>query len=529
MAYDFAGRDVGATPGIDEYIKNWLIKQQGYYESGPGTLSNNAAFGAIDMTTGAPTMPMSISTDKLGEQAMGLASVFPGLREGIEQYMNTYYVGAPGEKTAADYVKALGVTLPQSYVSRDPVKGDWKEGPLDMLTGGQSMYLDPTGEHVYDPVAFYKSERGEALGLTDWEQSDWEAYMGNENTPGAGVWRVNPQGQLTWVASSPIKNDPNAHTWFQNAVGPTLANLITSIVPTALGGYIGGPVGAAAGNFFGQLLTPGVNERGGPNFLQMGLAALSPYVGEGLAEAANWAGGALSSVPAEALTEGGMATAEGVAGSAEELFANAGSGALNTVIEEAPGILNEITPTVDLGRDITGIEMGMTPESPMGPGISDITMEATGSLGGTSATSGIVDFLTNPDNWRTAGQVLEAGLGIARGIQGASPEFGPLPELLALGSPPPELPELDTTLPAGPSWEFPARAEYPEITSSYFPRNWDSMSEAERQAWLIQRGGAAAKRRRGTYAGNLLGMRGGTDLTFAELTGSYPGAQLLGG
>ena len=527
MAYDFAGRDVGATPGIDEYILNWL-KGQGYYESGPGMLTTNA-MGGIDMTTGAPTMPMFISTEGLGKQAMSLASVFPGLREGIEQYMNTYYIAAPGEKTAADYVKDLGYTLPQSYVSREPVKGDWKEGPIDMLTGGQEMYLDPTGEHVYDPVAFYKSERGEALGLTDWEQSDWEYYMGNENMAGAGVWRVNPQGQLTWVASSPIKNDPNAHTWFQNAVGPTLANLITSIVPTAVGGFIGGPSGAAAGNFIGQLITPGVTERGGPNWLSMGLAALSPYIGEGLASAAEWAGGALSSVPAEALTEGGMATAEGVAGSAEELFAEAGSEVLSGAVEEAPGILGEITPTVDLGRDITGIEMGMTPESPMGPGISDVTMEATGSLGSTSTTQAITDFLTNPETWRTAAQIGEAGLNIIGGIQGANPDFGPLPELVAAGSPPAELPTLDRSMPAGPSWEFPARAEYPDITSSYVPRNWDSMSEAERQAWLIQRGGAAAKRRKGTYAGNLLGMRGGTDLTFAELKGSYPGAQLLGG
>jgi|GEM_PF-7082630 len=518
MAYDFAGRDVGATPGIDDYIKNWLVKQQGYYESGPGMLMSNAM--GIDMNTGGATMPMFLETEGLGKQFMSLMEVFPGLREGIEQYMNTYYAGAPGEKTAAEEVAGLGVTLPQSYVSRDPVKGDWKEGPVDMLTGGQSMTLDPTGDHVYDPVAYYKGERGSALGLTDWEQSDWEAYMGDKDRPGAGVWRVNPQGQLTWVASSPTKNDPNAHTWFQNAVGPTLANLITTIVPTALGGYIGGPTGAAAGNFLGQLLTPGINERGGPNFMQMGLAALSPYVGEGLSEAADWAGGALSGLSQEALTEGGMATAEGVAGSAEELFAN--SGVLSGVVEEAPGVMAEITPTVDLGRDITGIEMGMVPESPMGPGISDITMEATGSLSGVDPTQAVVDFITNPENWRTAGQVLEAGLSIAQGIQGASPEFGPLPELLALGSPPPELPELDTTLPAGPSWEFP-KMDYA------YPEGWDSWTDAERQAWLIQRGGEASKRHRATFAGDLRSMRGGTDLLFGELKGSYPGAQLLGG
>jgi len=70
---------------------------------------------------------------------------------------------------------------------------------------------------------------------------------------------------------------------------------------------------------------------------------------------------------------------------------------------------------------------------------------------------------------------------------------------------------------------------WPDI-APYIPRNWDSMSDEEREAWLITRGGEAAKRRRGTWAGNLGGIRGGkgAGLDYAELVGMMGGKQILG-
>lgn len=529
MAYDFAGRDVGSAPGFKTFLEGWL-QQQGYYKTGKDTWATNNP--GVDMTTGAALLPMFLNSQEMASTLLANPNAwnqaFPTLGGTVAEYLNTYY---GGPNNAAQEIQAAGGTLPTSYVQRKDQAGGWVEGPVDIQGGGGSMVWDPNA--VTPGLAdFYKAERGEALGLADWNDpaNDWELYMGDPTRSGAGKWQIGPGGQLQWVASSPVKNDPNAHTWFQNAVGPTFADLLTTLVPTIIGNAIYPGVGGAAGNFVGQLITPGITERGGPNWLQMGLAAVAPALGEALSGAFDWASGTLSSLGTEAAAEGalegGMTVGGEVFGSAEELFSE---GVLDTVLEEAPGALAEITPTVDLGRDITGIEMGMTPESPLGPGISDVTMEATGSMGSTDTVQAITDFLTNPETWRTAAQVGEAGLNIYQGIQGSNPDFGPLPELLTAGSPPPELPALDKTMPAGPSWEFPARAEYPEITSSYFPRNWDSMSDAERQAWLIQRGRSAASRKRRTYAGNLLGMRGGTDLTFAELTGSYPGAQLLGG
>jgi hypothetical protein len=223
--------------------------------------------------------------------------------------------------------------------------------------------------------------------------------------------------------------------------------------------------------------------------MNAGIAALATYAAQGLGDVA---------LDPDALAI--IADMEANAGYNAAVAAGQVPGAA------APGILAGTTPA---GFDMTNV-VGSPPPLGTWDTIKDIAKPVTDLI---------------PDD---TGQVLETGLNIANalgpgGVGGE--DLPPLPGLLTADAPPDELPPL----PALESIGMPEGLTFPDV-APYLPKNWDFMSDAEKESWMITRGGEISKRRRGTWAGNLEGIRGGgtTDLKYAELVGLTGGKSILG-
>ena len=143
----------------------------------------------------------------------------------------------------------------------------------------------------------------------------------------------------------------------------------------------------------------------------------------------------------------------------------------------------------------------------------------------TQPSLSLADTLRNavldPNTYKAAAKLGATVLSLAPMLGGGTTDIAgePLPPMPALDTEPmpallegpPELPEAFEGEP------FPEGPEFPE----WRPSNWKRMSKAEREAWLINRGGEASKRRRGIWAGNLASLRSrktGAGMDYAELT-----------
>lgn len=534
MAYNIFGVDVGSTPELKEYMKDWLLSE-GYYETGAGQYMTNSM--AVDMDTGGAVTPGYVNLDEWA--ANPYASGYSTMTAALGTYLNTYYKAATeGETTGASNLLQTGGTLPASYVSSDTQTGGWTEGPVDMYSGGQGVY-DPNlyAEDPIDPTEFYKEKRAGAWRTSDWESTDWADYMGDETTPGAGKWEVGGDGKLTWVASSPVQNSPHRN-FFQQTFGP-FADIITTVIPTIIGQAVGsgaGPIGqgfgGAMGNFLGQLITDNdITHRGGPNFASMAAAAVMPNVVDMVSDLAS---SAWNAIPSTATTTAAATAASTAADTAAETAMDtATETAMESVADassafDSASVLNDITPTVDVGEasaveSVMGTPMETAAEYP------DQWLDLRTVPDDPTLWETVKATATSPNTWEDVADLGLTGLSLASGLSAANPDLPALPELLTLGTAPEQLAAHDYTMPELPSWEMPEDIDYPDVE---WPDAWDTMTDDEKQEWLIQRGGEAAKRRKGTYAGNLLGIRGGgTDasLAYGELSSlDTAGKQLLG-
>lgn len=437
------------------------------------------------------------------------------------EYLNTY--GAEGIAS----MKAAGVALPKTFVD------------------------DPELEAVY------RANFEEHVAAGRYKPEDWEAfklqYMGDENTPAqGGTWdgggggltfrpnmmqgsyidrgnwltnftgslpnfinaAVNPGAVTEALRTShgvfdvvdtlfdpvfgqsinaglgsvgaAIKDEPGLQTTVQT-LGPTIGGVVGSIVPV-----IGTGVGAAVGKGVAGKILGEDNEK---NFT----GALQSYIaGQALAGLGDAVGSNLN------LANLDPDAAAIIADMADNAGYNAAVASGNVAGAVAPGVLAGYGPGgMDYGLPITA------------PG--DIASAATGS--------GVIDTIKS-----AAGDVLDVA-NLAGGISNA---FGPgadqgtlppLPSLLETQTPGEALPPLPDRI----ALAMPEGLTFPDI-APYLPKNWDSMSEAEREAWLITRGGEISKRRKGTWAGNLEGIRGGkgAGLEYAELVGMTGGKDILG-
>jgi hypothetical protein len=433
------------------------------------------------------------------------SDVYPDQTGAQAEYLNTY--GKEGEAA----MKAAGVQLPQTFVdpSQEPLyRSYWEEHAAHGA-------VDPNG---YDA----------------WKK----LWMGDENTAGSGQW-VNANGTLQWVPNS-------AQGSYRDTGSGWLGNLVNAIVNPLGATY--NAVSKSAGVFdvadalFDPLLQPGVN-------------AVSAAAGEGLGssfqEAAPTIGTAVGGVVGSiyGFPEAGAAVGNVIGGKVQgrpnDLNALAGAttyvtaSALSGVGDSIKGLGDSIFPAdlITIESDVAGggIESGFGNDGLIG--------EPSGVLGGGGIESGfgnegligepspgilqqVADAVTNPKNIETALNVGSTGMEAIAAFGGGGGEaFPPLPALLSPATPDGPLPDLPDRI----ALQMPEKLSFPEI-EPYLPKNWDSMSDAERESWLITRGGEISKRRKGTWAGNLAGIRGGqgAGLDYAELIGMNEGKQILG-
>ena len=412
----------------------------------------------------------------LGFQTIDTNNVSQTPQDILAQYLQEGGQGAYNE------LKSAGYTLPNAYVERTP-----------------------------ENVALYQRDRGIATGQTeDWKNSDWEAYMGDENTPGAGTWKTDNNGKLTWEASSPEKDSPGG-SWFQQTLGPA-APIVGSILKMAMssvGNQVIPYVGGAAMDILGQAALGDLHPVGGsvqtPNLLEAGLSAFTPditSIGSGISDVAS------------SVYEGGKNILNAVLPAGEEGLSDipgyvAAENSADALYTGNEGTMPEANPE-DLGGP-TGTGTTNLP----GNGLSETTPEP-------GILQSVTDAVTNPSNIKGAIDVLSGAAGALKGTgEGDMPE---LPGILTASTPGAALPALPDSL-AG---DLPDKMTWPDV-APYLPKNWDSMSDADKEAWLITRGGEISKQRRGTFAGNLGGIRGsGSGLDYAELTGNSGGKTILG-
>jgi hypothetical protein len=425
-----------------------------------------------------------------------IAAEFPGaaLAELQAEYLNTY--GSEGIES----LKAAGVSLPQTYV--DPSREAEYRGYFD--------------EHV--AAGRYTPDQWEEFKKT---------YMGDENTPAQGGRWAGGEGGLTFIPNVPQGSYRDTGNWLSNFTGALpnvlnaafnpgapfealrkshgIADVVDTLFDPMSGQFINASLGAVGSAIKDE---PG---------LQSAVGVLGPTVGGVAGSVIPGVGSAI-----------GAAVGKGVAGKIlgepnEQNFL----GALKTYAAAmALQGLGDVAGDA-LGGGLTDpdlYEIAMGPDWQTGGGL-----ESGFGFGGAApigAEPGILqqigDFLPSGD---TAGQVLDT-VGVLSQLAGgsATEELPELPSLLTPLGPEEPLPDL----PERVSLAIPEGLTFPDI-APYLPKNWDNMSDAEKESWMITRGGELAKRRRGTWAGNLGGIRGGTDnLEYAELIGMTGGKQILG-
>jgi len=417
------------------------------------------------------------------------------------EYLNTY-----GSEGIAN-LKAAGVSLPKAYV--DP--------------SAEAQYRGYFDEHV--AAGKYKPEEWEAFK---------KYFMGDENTPAQGGKWTGGEGGLTYQPNVPQGSYRDTGNWLSNFT-QTLPGLAKGILDPlgstheALRKSHGIADVIDAG--FDPITGPGINavssSIGGaikdePG-LQAAVGALGPFIGGVAGSVVPVIGSALGAALGNAVSGKilGKPNEQNMLSAAQTYIVASALSGLGDVIGDVAGD--------PLGGGLTDpdmYELAMGPDYLTGGGIES----GYGLAGQIGAEPGILqqlaDFLPSGD---TVGQALDT-VGTLTQLAGggsAAEEFPPLPSLLEpLGpeAPLPSLPPLSERV----SLAIPEGLTFPDI-APYLPKKWDNMSDAEKESWMITRGGELSKRRRGTWAGNLGGIRGGADnLEYAELIGMAGGKQILG-
>lgn len=436
----------------------------------------------------------------------------------------------------------------QEYITKNSlIPGPWAEAEAKaayLNEGGAAAYNELKSElpqayveRTPEALAGYRSAFDEHVQYGRHTEADWGAfqdyYMGTPETPQAGTW-TNVEGELRFQPTGASGQYVDRGNWLTN---------LTSSLPQLAAGVLN-PIGTTYENLrtahgIGDVVDAAFDPITGP-----GITSVSRSIGAavkdepGLQSGINAVGDIATGILGVVYGPGGAAAAQGIKGkilgtSNEENLLNAAKAAVLT--EAATGL-------GDVAGDALG--GGLTGDLYEQAALLDQGIELTGGIesGGGQALTGIPDVepgiwsaikdyakpVTDllPDN---TGEYLDTGLNVANailgpgGIQGE--DLPPLPGLLTADAPPDALPPLPDLESIG----MPEGLTFPDI-QPYLPKNWDSMSDAEKESWLITRGGEISKRRRGTWAGNLEGIRGGgtTDLKYAELVGLTGGKSILG-